>query len=324
MRSSQWYSIKHDDALCAIICTCLMIDCALVTCDKVPNLDRDDRLVATELANRGVSVAAAVWSDPDVDWSNSKTCVLRSTWDYHSRFDEFIEWLDRISPLTTVWNPPELLRWNADKRYLRDLEAVGVRIVPTVWARRGEKFNLYECCEQHGFRDIVIKPARGAATHDVLLVPGDDCSLADGQGHLDRLLREHDGLVQPYLDSVMSYGERALVFFENRFSHAVIKKPFDKVLAVRGSAIPVVDVTLDEIELAIKALTMAPGRPLYARVDLLRDSDGEPCVSEVELIEPGLYFGACAQAVSTFADLLEREIHTAGTRCVHPTLAFQG
>jgi glutathione synthase/RimK-type ligase-like ATP-grasp enzyme len=158
----------------------------------------------------------------------------------------------------------DLTMWNTVSTFeplARTSPGDGVRIVPTVWARRGEDFNLV-CCEQHGFRDVVIKPARGAATHDVLLVHRDDDTLAEGQGHLDRLLREHDGLVQPYLDSVMSYGERALVFFENRFSHAVIKKPFDKVLAVGGSASPAAEATLDEIELATKALTMAPGRSM--------------------------------------------------------------
>jgi glutathione synthase/RimK-type ligase-like ATP-grasp enzyme len=288
-----------------------VIDCTLVTCDDITGLDPDDRLLVRELDRRGLSVAAAVWSDPKVDWSASRICILRSTWDYHSRFAEFTAWIDRISRLTTVWNPPELVRWNADKRYLRDLERGGLRIVPTVWARRGERFSLDRCREAYGSRDIVIKPARGAATHDVLLVRGDEESSARGQAHLDRLLREHDALVQPYLESVMSYGERALIFIANRYSHAVIKKPFDRVLAVRANTTPVVDAAPDEIELAMKALHNVPVRPMYARVDLLRDSHGEPCISEVELIEPGLYFGACPQAVTMFADALERRRATA-------------
>jgi glutathione synthase/RimK-type ligase-like ATP-grasp enzyme len=285
-----------------------VIDCTLVTCDDVTHLDPDDRLLVTELVKRGFSVAAAVWSDPTVNWSASKICILRSTWDYHSRFEEFAAWIDRVSGLTTVWNPPELVRWNADKGYLRDLESAGVRTVPTVWATRGENFLLDQCCEQYGFCDIVIKPARGAATHDVLLIRGDRDSLARGQVHLDRLLQEHDALVQPYLESVMSYGERALIFIENFHSHTVVKKPFDKVLAVRANITPVVEAAADEIDLAINALRRVPVRPMYARVDLLRDSNGESRISEVELIEPGLYFGACPEAVTLFADALERQI----------------
>lgn len=284
-----------------------MMDCLLVTCSEVENLDPDDRLLAEELAKRGVSVGSAVWSDPTVDWSSSKLCILRSTWDYHRRFQEFSEWLGLISAVTTVWNPPELVRWNADKRYLRELEATGVRTVPTVWARRGNPFSLQECRERDGFRNLVIKPAKGAATHDVMLVSQND-SLAAGQAHLDQLLEEQDVLVQPYLDSVASYGERALVFIQSRYSHAIIKKPFDRVLAVRAMTTPVAQATPSEIDLATLALSCIPLQPVYARVDLLCDASGEPCVSEVELIEPALYFGACLHAVTALADTVERHL----------------
>jgi glutathione synthase/RimK-type ligase-like ATP-grasp enzyme len=290
-----------------------VIDCTLVTCDTVATLDPDDRLLANELTNRGRTVAAAVWSDPSVDWRRSKVCVLRSTWDYHGRFSEFAEWVDRASRVTTIWNPPELLYWNAEKRYLRDLEAAGVRIVPTVWARRGENVSLLECCERYDSPDVVIKPARGAATHDVLLVHRNDGSLAAGQAHLNRLLAAGDALVQPYFHSVMTYGERALVFIQHRYSHAVKKKPFDTVLAVRGSTIAVVEATPDEVYLARKAVAQVPGRAMYARVDLLRDRDGNPCVSEVELIEPALYLAAHPSARTMLADAVEREIKSITT-----------
>jgi glutathione synthase/RimK-type ligase-like ATP-grasp enzyme len=191
---------------------------------------------------------------------------------------------------------------------LQDLEEAGVRIVPTMWASRGEKFNLHQCHEKYGFQDIIIKPSRGAAAHDVLLIHSDDDSLAHGQAHLNRLLRAHDALVQPYLDSVMGYGERALVFIRGSFSHAIKKKPFDRVLAVRSSTTPIVEATPDEIDLVVQALSRAPESPLYARVDLLRDPNGEACVNEVELIEPGLYFGAHPRSIIAFADALEREL----------------
>lgn len=285
-----------------------MIDCTLVTCDKVAALDPDDRLLGNELTGRGMTVAVAVWSDPSVEWRTSKVCVLRSTWDYHARFPEFAEWVDRVSQVTTIWNPPELLYWNADKGYLRDLEAAGVRIVPTVWARRGERVSLLDCCERYASQDIVVKPARGAATHDVLLVRRDNGSLAAGQAHLNRLALEKGALVQPYLDSVTTYGERALVFIQNRYSHAVRKKPFDTLLAVRESTIALVEATRDEVELARKAIAQVPGQTMYARVDLLRDRDGDPCVSEVELIEPALYLAAHGPARTMLADAVEREI----------------
>ena len=105
------------------------LDVVLVTCDAFPDLDPDDRLLAAELRRRGMSVAAAVWNDPRVDWSAARLTLLRSTWDYHRRHGDFVAWLDRIAPLTVVRNEPSLLKWNAHKFYLRDLERAGIPVI---------------------------------------------------------------------------------------------------------------------------------------------------------------------------------------------------
>src|SRR3984957_15507143 len=148
----------------------------------------------------------------------------------------------------------------------------------------------------------MIKPGRGAAASDLLLVRGNGSGHGSGQAHLDRLLAAHDVLVQPYLESIAEHGERALVFFDGRFSHAVRKKPFDTKLAIDAGS-PRVDAAV-----ARAAIDAAPGRPLYARVDLLRDDDGHACVNEVELIEPALYLSAHDPARVAFADAVEREL----------------
>ncbi|HEU5480500.1 MAG TPA: hypothetical protein VFU90_11730, partial [Candidatus Tumulicola sp.] len=235
-------------------------DCTLVTCDAFPALDPDDRLLAGELRRRGLRVAIAVWSDPAVDWSAGRLTVLRSTWDYHRRHAEFVAWLDRIAPLTTVRNAPPLIKWNAHKFYLRDLELRGIPVVPTAWLTQGTRCRLTELCASRGWDPVVIKPALGAASHDVVLAANSNgvtlsgapkarssvtlsgapkarsrrapVSLDEAQAHLDALLAGEDALVQPYLQSVETYGERALMFVRDRYSHAVAKEPFDTVLAV--------------------------------------------------------------------------------------------
>ena len=121
-----------------------MIDCTLVTCEGVPALDPDDRLLLDELRNRGLSVSIAIWSDPSAQWGASRLCLLRSTWDYHYRHSEFFAWLERAETLTSVKNEPLLIRWNSHKSYLRELERRGVRVVPTSWIARGSKQNLVE------------------------------------------------------------------------------------------------------------------------------------------------------------------------------------
>jgi hypothetical protein len=285
-----------------------MIDCTLVTCEAVRTLDPDDRLLLEELRRRGMSVSVAAWSDPHVDWSISRLCILRSTWDYHKHPDEFGAWLDRVAEVAAIQNAPGLVGWNSHKGYLRELELRGVPVVPTVWILRGQSRRLTDLCEERGWHELVIKPARGAATHDVMLVGRDAAAFAKGQAHLDQLAQAQDVLVQPYLDEVVAYGERALIFFADRYSHAVKKKPFDTVLAVRSSFTAAADATSDEIEVAAGALAAIPGRSLYARVDLLRDADGNARVSELELIEPALYFGTHPPSRAAFADVVEREL----------------
>jgi glutathione synthase/RimK-type ligase-like ATP-grasp enzyme len=286
----------------------MSVDCILATCEIVPALDPDDRMLVHELRKRGLTVSTAVWSDPYVDWGAARLCMVRSTWDYHRRYREFAFWIERVASLTVIRNDARLLQWNAHKSYLLDLERLGVPVVPTVWAQRGERRRLSELREARGWRDIVLKPARGAAAHDVTLVRGDAASLALGQERLDTMLHTEDALIQPYLEAVVAYGERALIFLNGRFSHAVVKKPFDRILVVGHEPSSVVEATGEEINVATQAMAAVPGRPIYARVDLLNDGEGHPRVSEVELIEPGLYLSVYEPARRAFADAVEGEL----------------
>lgn len=285
-----------------------MIDCTIVACSIVPDLDPDDRLLADELQARGVSLAIATWNDPAVDWAASSLCLVRSTWDYHTKYREFMAWIEATAPLTQLRNRPHLLRWNAHKSYLRDLERHGVPIVPTAWVARDYECDLAQLRKDRGWVDVVLKPAKGAAGHGVALLRREAISPAQAQAALDELAASHDVLVQPYLPAVAGYGERALMFFQGSYSHAVVKKPFDRDLAVSDARSSLVEPTPQEIEVAASALAAAPGRALYARVDLLHDEAGTPLVSELELIEPALYFAVYPPAVSAFAQAVVEEL----------------
>ena len=202
--------------------------------------------------------------------------MVRSTWDYHHRYDEFIAWIERVATLTAIRNEPSLLVWNAHKSYLGDLERRGVPIVPTLWARRGERRALSEVRESRGWNDVVLKPATGAASHNVTRVRADLASCAGGQARLDTMLRTEDVLVQPYFEAVASYGERALIFLDGRYSHAVVKKPFDRVLAIGDEPSSVVQATREEIDVASQAMAAVPGAPLYGRVRPAQRRHGSP------------------------------------------------
>jgi hypothetical protein len=107
---------------------------------------------------------------------------------------------------------------------------------------------------------------------------------------------------------VATYGERALIFLRGCYSHAVVKKPFDRILAVSDEPSSIVAPTPQEVRVAAHAMAAVPGESLYGRVDLLDDDEGQPRVSEVELIEPGLYLSLHEPARKAFADAVEREL----------------
>jgi hypothetical protein len=285
-----------------------MPDCTLVTCAMVPGLDPDDRLLLGELRRRGLEVSVEIWDDPCANWAASGLSILRSTWDYHRRYSDFIAWIGKASSLTRIKNDLNLLSWNAHKSYLRDLAACGVPVVPTVWVKRGERRRLADISAERGWRDLVLKPTCGSASHNVTLARSDSDTFASAQAQLDRLTQADDALVQPYLESVVGYGERALMFFGGRYSHAVVKKPFDSDYAISDEPSTWVQATPREIAVATRAVAAVPAPTLYARVDLLRDAEGQPRVSELELIEPALYLAVHEPAREAFADSVEREL----------------
>src|ERR1700746_1436715 len=111
-----------------------MLRLALATSSKYPHLTADDRLLLTPLAAHGIQAEPAVWNNAAYDWSACAAVVIRSCWDYHLQPHKFLAWIQQLeSANIPIFNPAPLLRWNANKSYLRDLDSKGVPIVPTFW-----------------------------------------------------------------------------------------------------------------------------------------------------------------------------------------------
>ncbi|MBV9103063.1 MAG: hypothetical protein JO060_05690 [Candidatus Eremiobacteraeota bacterium] len=277
-----------------------------MTYGALPQLDPDDCIAVDILRKRGIRVAAAVWDDTSVDWSESRLCVLRSTWDYPAHYAAFMSWLERVSVVTRIENAPALVRWNSDKRYLRDLEKAGVPTVPTEYVLPGETTPLDEICVRRGFHDIVVKPSRGAGTVGVKRFRA--ASRRAAQAHLDCLLHSGGALIQPFLSSVETYPERALVFIDGAYSHAVTKTPFQALLPAGQAGEAAVLATREEIDVGHSAIDAVAGRSLYGRVDVVRDDDERLRVLELELIEPSLFFSMHPPAAEAFADAIVRRL----------------
>jgi len=278
-----------------------MADFTFVTYAGLPGLDPDDRLAVVELERHGASVAAQVWNDPAVDWAQAGTVVIRSTWDYNLHHQGFLSWVDRVAAVTAIWNPAALVRRNSMKTYLRDLDRRGVPVVPTVWIDRGGPCDLRRLMRDRRWESAVVKPVVGLATAGVRMVaPGDE----DAQAHLDALLTTGGAMVQPFMPSVSTYGERALVHIGGAYSHAARKIAFQP-LAVAGEAGEVAAIASpEERAVADRAIATLDTPWLYARVDVVPDEQGRPIVLELELIEPSLFLSLDAGAPKRFADAL--------------------
>src|SRR3990172_10429362 len=178
---------------------------ALATCAALPDLDPADRLVVEPLRALGSEVVPAVWDDPSTDWANFDLVVIRSTWDYTARRDAFVAWAKSVPRLV---NPAEIVAWNTDKRYLADLAAAGLPVVPTDWLEPGQPIDL----PASGVH--VLKRAVGAGSVDAArysLHNAHEAALA--RAHAHRLLAASQTvMVQPYLQAIEEHGEAGLVF----------------------------------------------------------------------------------------------------------------
>ncbi len=302
-----------------------MPQCTFVTYSDLPDLDPDDKLVLDILTERGFDCNVAIWDDPKVNWSEAGVTVIRSTWDYHKKYSQFINWVDTTSKATVLLNRSEYIRWNASKLYLRDLAEAGIAIVPTTWLLRDDKVDveqkLPEILKQN-FGKIVVKPSVGLATSGVLVV--DENNLDAGIEHAKTLLEDHDVMVQPFMSSVQEKGEKALVFINGRFCHAAQKAPFQALATAGNAGEKPIEVTMDEVELAEHTMSIVSQivrehenkltgiaddtflpPPLYARVDIVRDSTNQPVIIELELVEPSLFMAFYPLDADLLADSIE-------------------
>lgn len=251
------------------------------------------------LARAGAQVERPSWRD-DVDWSRFDAAIVRSTWDYADDRDGFVVWAARAGSVTSLWNPPEVLRWNTHKGHLMELEERGAPIVPTAWLGQGDRVTLAALRDARGWDRVVVKPAVANGGDGLWVSDGDD---AAAQRHLDALLVAGDVMVQPLLERVTREGETSVIVIDGEVTHVVRKTPADGELRVqshRGGTYERVD---DAGAAALGAwVAEATGHELlFARIDLLRADDGAWQVGEVELTEPDLYLRFAPHAADRLA-----------------------
>jgi hypothetical protein len=269
---------------------------AIATAAEFADLDEETRLLVPVLERAGSTVVPAVWTDGAVDWASFDLVLVRSTWDYHERLPDFLDWAQRVSAASQLANPEPVIRWNTDKTYLRDLTGAGLPVARTSWLEPGDAFTVPAAGE------YVVKPAVSAGSRDTnRYVAGDHDELATA--HVAALLDAgRTVMVQPYLAAVDTHGETAMLYLGDQLSHAIRKGPLlEPGMELVSSAYKPESVEAREPSDAERAVAEAvldaldglvPGGRAsltYARVDLVPDDDGRPTLLELELTEPSMF-----------------------------------
>ncbi len=278
----------------------------LATYDDHPDLWEDDQPLARALEARGVRWRAVPWRSDHADWSRARAVVLRSTWDYFRHHAQYLDWADRVAKVTRLWNPIEVVRWNTHKGYMLELAERGIPVTPTVLVPQGAAADLALILKERAWPRAVAKPAVSADSWETFGVDREPTE--EQRLHFARLVAERDMLVQCFVASVETSGERCLVAIDGEVSHAVRKRSLFQGGRWTGPEGVPVPIERDELELARRVLDAAGARSLpYGRIDMARDDSGHPLLMELELSEPTLFLLDAPPAASErLADALLR------------------
>jgi glutathione synthase/RimK-type ligase-like ATP-grasp enzyme len=263
--------------------------------------------VQRALVARGVAVEARPWNGGVQDFDRFDAVILRSNWDYHHAVDAFAAWLDGLERTgAQLWNPPPLVRWNLSKRYLLELDAGGVPVVPSVVLDADADARLPGLLAERGWPRAVVKPIVAASAHDTTLVTAADVERVVAA--LARGAIRQPVLVQPFVEEIRTRGEWSVVFVDGTPTHTVLKRPGPDDFRVQprlGGSAEARPAGPAVVAAAQRALEALPLPALYARVDGVDTRAGFQ-VMEIEVNEPGLFFTLAPAAAEALAEAIRR------------------
>lgn len=281
---------------------------AFLTMECLDGFVAYDHLAIAPLADRGWKVVDVPWTQPHVDWNDFEAVVIRTPWDYHQRLTEFLEVIDTIEKSSArLINSGEVVRWNIDKSYLKDLERAGLPIVPTLWVNDLQWQDIDRALDRFEVDEIVLKPTIGAGARDTFRIKRGQQLSVD----VPTLYRSRTAMLQPFLPSVVELGEWSLFYFGGAYSHTVLKTPAKGDFRVQeeyGSYLQSVLPSERQLQIASDSLRATIAPVTYARVDLVQLDDGSPAMIELELIEPSLYFPFDEAAPTRFATAIDESL----------------
>lgn len=286
-----------------------MKKCAYLSMDNLDDFECYDHLLIEPLQKRGWAVEEVSWRNPAIDWNKFEVVVIRSPWDYQQDPEAFLQTLHAIDQSEArLENSLQLVKWNIDKTYLRDLQNDGIQIVPTLWEEAFTRDSLIPYFEGLHSNQIIIKPTISANADDTFWI-----KRSEQKQYLEQLkstFEERAYLVQPFMRNIVEEGEFSLFFFGNTYSHTILKTPEPadfRVQEEHGGTLQAVEnpePTL--LESGRELLQTLDEIPLYSRIDYVRTEQDTFALMELELIEPSLYFNMDPKSPERFATVFDQ------------------
>jgi len=279
--------------------------CAYLTMDDFGDFVSDADLSFAPMAELGWEAELVPWRSP-VDWNDYDIVYICTPWDYQNDVAGFFEVLDRIEASSAkLVNSLDLVHWNLEKNYLRDLESRGAGIVPSIFCDAFDEQDIAGWFAAHGKDRIVVKPLVGAnSDHIVVLSNPVPLEVID---ELRATYSSRPFFVQPFMERVLWEGEYSTFFFNGEYSHAILKKPEAGDFRSQeefGADIRSVEAPQALIDTAHDVVALVEPLPVYVRADFVRDDNDRFLVMELELIEPSLYLRTDPGSAARFAKAL--------------------
>lgn len=271
------------------------------------NILKEESLVICELRRLNIACSRVAW-DVDGDLSNFDFFIFRTTWNYFEKLDKFLLFLNKHKARgVTMINSFEHILWNLDKKYLLELRSRGINIPKSQLIKKQANCNLLNIMTKNNWKNAVIKPCVSAAAWNTYRVALSQVN--EFENLFKDLLGTHNMLVQDYQKNIESIGEISIVIIDGVYLHAVKKvaKPGDfRVQDDFGGTVYKYSPSKNEIDFALSVVGAIETPPIYARVDIILDNSMSLALSEVELIEPELWFRECPQSAVALAKAIKK------------------
>jgi len=269
------------------------------------NVQNEDDKLIDFLKSKGLNITKEIWNDEQANWESYDLAILKSPWDYFNLIEDFYNWLAKIeSKKVKLLNPIDIVKWNADKHYLHDIEKAGLKVTPSIFLTKGDKINLHAYFSTSQTEKFIVKPAVSGGSKNTFKVTAANADEINEK--LSSLIEIEDFIVQPFLTEIEENGEWSFIFFGGKFSHALLKKAKAgdfRVQATFGGSVHPQNPSTEILEIAQKYVDQFAKGCLYARVDGAIVNN-EFMLMELELIEPFLFLDVEEKALENYYEAL--------------------